>query len=446
MDWQAIDWDAVGQEAVADLQALLQLNTTNPPGREKIAADWIATRLREDGLEPVLLDSAEDRTNLVCRIEGEEDLAPLLLSAHTDVVPAVGKWTHPPFGGEIHDGFIWGRGAIDMKNMVVMCMWIMKLLARMGKRPKRPVIFAAVADEEAGCMYGSHWLVDNHPELIQAGSVVTEVGGFTLYLQGKRFYPIQVAEKGQVTLKMTARSQGGHGSIPLKQSAPNILAEAVAKLGKRSLPRHVTAAQTRFINAVSAHLPFPLRKIFPLLLTPLGDSILALLPPEQSGPLHASLHNTVSTTIVRAGDKNNVIPALAEATLDGRTLPGHTGADLVREVQAIVGPKLELAIENEQPPVWLDDPFSDLFDLMCKTLRRHDPEGIPVPYMVPGFTDAKAYQRLGMRCYGFAPLQLPPDISFSTLFHGVDERIPVAGFQWGLRVLADTIGAYTGVV
>lgn len=443
-NWNDLQWADVGKEAVADLQALMRIDTTNPPGREKAAATFLAERLREDGLEPVLLDSAPDRSNLIVRIDGQEDLAPLLLSAHTDVVPATGNWTHPPFGGEIHDGYVWGRGAIDMKNMVIQCMWVMKLLARLGIKPRRPVIFAAVADEEAGCMYGSHWLVDHHPEKLKAGYMITEVGGFSMNIMGKRFYPIQVAEKGSATLKMRAISEAGHGSVPRKDSAIGRLSEAVAKLSTKSFPQHVVPAQERFVKEVARHLPFPLNKVFPLMLGPAGERLSSFLPPDQAAVFYACLHNTASVTVLRAGQADNVIPAVAEATLDGRTLPGQSTEDLIREIKAIVGPGLEFEVLSAQPPVSLDNFETDLFRLMVDTIKKHDPQGIPVPYMVPGFTDAKAYQRLGMKCYGFAPLRLPADLSFSKLFHGLDERIPVDGFKWGLRVLAETVGRFVG--
>lgn len=443
--WSKLDWTQIGREAVRDLQDLLRIDTTNPPGRERVAADFLAERLREDGLEPEILESEPQRANLVVRLKGSENLAPLLISAHTDVVPASGDWTHPPFGGVLSDGMIWGRGAIDMKNMVIMCLWAMKLLARWEGEIKRTLIFAAVADEEAGSRCGSHWLVDHHPDKIRAGSMLTEVGGFSLHLLGRCFYPIQVAEKGQVRVEMIARGRAGHGSIPQADSAVARLAEALRQVTNTSLPRHVTPVQRDFLQAVAEHLPFGARQAFSLLRTPLADSLLRLLPESQAGPLRACLHNTVSPTIVRVGDKDNVIPSEAFAVMDGRTLPGQTARDLLRELRDVVGHDVQLLVSNEQPPIAQDNYHTDLYQLMCDTLRRHDLEGIPVPQMLPGFTDAKAYSRLGMKCYGFAPLQLPKDMSFPSLFHAVDERIPVDGFKWGLRVLADVVAAHCGV-
>jgi acetylornithine deacetylase/succinyl-diaminopimelate desuccinylase-like protein len=442
--WQQLNWPTIGEKAVVDLQNLLRIDTTNPPGNERLATEYVAESLRADGLEPIVLEAAPDRTNLVCRIEGTDDsLPPLLLSAHLDVVEAVGDWTHPPFEGRRADGYLWGRGAVDMKNMAVMSMWVMKLLARREQRPRRTVIFAAIADEETGCDLGSTWLVDNHVELIKSGYVLSEIGGFTLHLQGRRFYPIQVAEKGQVYLKLKARGNSGHGSIPMPGNTIAQLSEALLKLDRQFLPKHITPVMSEFIRQVAAELPFPLKRLFPLLLTQAGDTILRVLPASQANPLRASLHNTVSPTVLRAGNKDNVIPADAEALLDGRTLPGQTADDLIREVRDIIGNELEIEPYDEMPPVSMNDYRGELFDILCDTVRTHDPGGIPVPWLCNGFTDAKAYSRMGARFYGFSPLQLPPELEFSKLFHGIDERIPVEGFKWGLQVLTEAVARFS---
>lgn len=444
--WQQIRWNQIGSEAVRDLQQLLRIDTTNPPGRERAAAEFLAERLREDGLEPEILESAPERANLVVRIQGTEDLAPLLISAHTDVVPAPHQWTHPPFAGVISDGFLWGRGAIDMKNMVIMCLWTMKLLARLQHPLKRTVIFAAVADEEAGSQYGSHWLVDFHPDKIRAGAMLTEVGGFTLHLMGQQFYPIQVAEKGQALIEMKARGSAGHGAIPKSDSSVAKLAQALVQITQNPLPLHVTPVQQDFLREVSQHLPLGMKQTFSLLQTRFADTLLRWLPEKQAGPLRACLHNTVSPTILQAGEKDNVIPAEATALLDARTLPGQSTQDLLRELRELVGHDIEFRVVHESPPVHQDSYRNDdLFHLLCDILKRYEPQAIPVPQMLPGFTDAKAYSRLGMRCYGFAPLKLPSDITFTSLFHAVDERIPIDGFQWGLRVFADAVASYVGI-
>lgn len=445
--WQQIRWGQIGQEAVRDLQQLLRIDTTNPPGKERAAAEFLAERLREDGLEPDILESAPERANLIVRIQGSEDLAPLLISAHTDVVPAPHQWTHPPFAGVISDGFLWGRGAIDMKNMVIMCLWTMKLLARLQQPLKRTIIFAAVADEEAGSQYGSHWLVDHHPDKIRAGAMLTEVGGFTLHLMGRQFYPIQVAEKGQTLIEMKTRGNAGHGAIPKADSSVAKLAQALVQLTQHSLPLHLTPVQQDFLREVASHLPVGMKQTFSLLQTRFADTLLRWLPEKQAGALRACLHNTVSPTILRSGEKDNVIPAEATALLDGRTLPGQTSQELLRELRELVGPDVEFRVIHEQPPVSQEGYRQDeLFHLMCETLRKYESKAIPVAQMLPGFTDAKAYSRLGMRCYGFAPLRLPADITFTSLFHAVDERIPVDGFQWGLRVFAEVVATYAGIL
>jgi acetylornithine deacetylase/succinyl-diaminopimelate desuccinylase-like protein len=442
---EQIDWRSVEDEAVRDLQDLLRIDTTNPPGGEKLAAEYIAQKLRADGLEPLVLDSAKDRANMVVRITGTSDLPPLLLSAHLDVVPAEGNWSHPPFGGEIADGFIWGRGAIDMKNMAIMCLWTMKLLARSSAKLKRSVIFAAVADEEAGCRYGSHWLVDHHADQIRAGYALSEVGGFSLSLMGRRFYPIQVAEKGQVCIEMQTKGASGHGAIPKSNSAVAKLARAIDRIARYPLPLHLTPVQEDFLREVSTHLPLPARLAFSLLRTPLADYLLAVLPEDQAAALRACLHNTASPTVIRAGDKDNVISPVATAILDGRTLPGQSSGDLLRELQALVGSDVDLKVKHEQAPVSMGAYRSDLYHLLCDVLKRRDPSGIPVPQLLPGFTDAKAYQRLGIRCYGFAPIQLSDNMPFTSLFHAVDERIPIIGFHWGLRTLIETVSRFAEI-
>ena len=444
-----INWEEVGEEAVADLQSLLQIDTSNPPGHEKKAAIFVGEKLEVDHLDFELLESAPDRMNLITRIEGEDkSLAPLLLSAHLDVVPADPKdWRYPPFAGERQEGFIWGRGAIDMKNMVIMSMWVMKLLKRINKPLQRTVIFAAVADEETGCHHGSHWLVDHHADKIKAGYMISEVGGFSLDIKGQRFYPIQVAEKGQVSIKMRAYGQQGHGSMPKKNSANALLSKAISQLEKSRLPKHITNIQSDFIEGVSEHLSFPINKVFPFLLSPLSDKVLDLLPDNQSAPLNANLRNTATVTSMKSGSdkEKNVIPSEATAIIDGRFLPEQQAENLLREIRQVIGDEIELEMGEVLPAVWIDNYQEDeLYQLMVKTLKRRDPKGHPIPSMIPGYTDAKAYHRLGMKCYGFSPVQLPSEIAFAELFHGVDERISVDGFKWGLRTLAELVGDFCG--
>ncbi len=431
---------ALEEEALQLFGELLRIDTTNPPGNERPAAERCAAALREDGLEPVLLEGAPDRTNLVCRWEGSGAEAPLLLTAHLDVVPAGEGWSHPPFAGAIHDGFLWGRGAIDMKHHAAMCVMVLRALARSGRRLRRDVILALVADEEAGCDWGSTWLVEHHPELVRAEYALGEIGGFTLHLDGRRFYPIQVAQKGVLRLRARTRGEAGHASMPRERTAVGALSAALARLSSRPLRVHATPATRSFLEGIAGALGPPQGLALRGLLSPrLAPAILRMLPDRAlARSLRAVLSNTATPTIVRAGESINVIPAMAEAELDGRTLPGVPGARILDELRAILGPEVELTVMRETEALEFSE-RTPLYEALAAAIRRADPEGIPLPYMIPGFTDALAFSRLGMIWYGFAPVGLPPGLAFAELFHGPDERIPVEGFRFGLHLLHDAV-------
>lgn len=436
------------EAAVRHLQALIRIDTTNPPGNERAAAEYLAELLRADGIEPELLEPEPLRTSLVARLQGDGSRPPLLLHAHLDVVEAEpGRWRRPPFSGDLAEGYLWGRGAIDMKHMAVMCTMVLGRLAREGVRLRRDVIFAAVADEEAGCEKGSRFLCDRHPEKVRAEYALGEVGGFSVHLAGTTLYPVMVAEKGLCWLRATARGTPGHGSMPREDNAVVRLAEAVARLGRRRLPQHETVAARRYVEALAAALPPPVRWIVPRLLDPrLSTPILRLLPDRAvARAMAAVLSNTVSPTVLRAGAKTNVIPGEASCELDGRTLPGQQAADLVREIRAVVGDDVELEVLRSHDGVETQ-PESPLFDAIARAVERHHPGARAVPYLCPGFTDASSWSRLGMRCYGFVPVRFDPkgDARFPELYHGNDERIPVEGFKWGLGVLYDLVRDFCG--
>lgn len=434
----------LGDEAVRHLQALLRIDTTNPPGNERAAVDYLATVLRAAGIEPTVVDSAPGRANLVARLRGDGSLQPLLLAGHVDVVPAdPAEWSHPPFGGEIHDGWLFGRGAVDMKGFVAQSLVTLLALKRAGTRLRRDLIFAAVADEEYGCEQGSQFLVERHPELVRAEYALGEVGGFSQRVGGRTIYPIMVAEKGLCWMRAHVRGPSGHGSIPREDSAVALLAEALGRLRRTRLPMHVTAPCERFVRALAATQPLPARAVLPLLLVPhVSDLVLSKVLPDKAlaRTFGALLSNTAAPTVLRAGDKTNVIPGEATAEIDGRLLPGQSARDLINEVSAVVGPAVELSVikAHEASEFPVDTP---LFRLLERALRRHDPAAIPVPNMIPGFTDASQWRRLGTICYGFSPLRFPPaaNVTFTELFHGRDERTPVAGYTWGLGVLLDVV-------
>ncbi len=390
----------------------------------------------------MLLGASPARRSLVARLAGDGSAPPLLLSAHLDVVPAEpSRWRHPPFAGTLADGYLWGRGAIDMKHMAVMSALVLCRLKRAGVRLRRDLIFAAVADEEMGCDEGSRYLAVHHPDLVRAEYVLTEVGGFTLHIGGRRLYPIQVAEKGIVWMRMSTRGVAGHGSMPRKDSAVVRLAQAVAKIGLAELPLHITPPAETYLRAVAATQPLVARLLLRgLTLGPLSPALLKLLPdPSVARAIRAVLGNTASPTVLFAGSKTNVIPAEAFCEIDGRVVAGQTADMLIRELQAIVGSGIELEVLRQAPAI-STEPASPVWDALCATLRDHDPQGLPVPCMIPGFTDAQAWSSLGARVYGFAPVRFPENgPRFAELFHGDDERIPVDGLRWGVQVLHDAV-------
>jgi acetylornithine deacetylase/succinyl-diaminopimelate desuccinylase-like protein len=438
-----VDWSAAADEAVDVFKALLRIDTTNPPGNERPAADLIAGRLQREGIAFDLVESAPGRANVVARLRGNGKAPPLLLNGHLDVVPADPEsWRHPPFAAEEADGCIWGRGAIDMKNMVAMSLMTVILLHRSEVKLDRDVIFAAVADEEAGSRKGALYLVENHPDLVRAEYVLNEVGGHTLHVGGSRFYPIQVSEKGICWFEMTAHGEPGHGSMPHPHNAVVKLAKALAALGTARFPQHNTPVVEAFLRAVAERAPLPQRLAMPRMIDPrLAGfllSVLAKTNPNQARGLGAMLRNTVSPTMLSAGKKVNVIPASATAQIDGRVIPGQSVEAFLAEVRAVVGQEMTLNV-FEQHDGTIFPSETPLFATIRDTLARHDPGAPCVPYMIPGFTDAFAYKMLGAICYGFSPTRLGPDLDFTRMYHGHDERIPREGFTWGLRVLFDVV-------
>ena len=417
-----ISWQAAKQETLESLRSLIRLDTSNPPGNERLATDYLSAALGRCQVEPVVLESAPMRANLVARIRGRDSaLKPLMLSAHTDVVPAESeRWTRAPFGAEIAEGCVWGRGALDMKAKVAMDLILVSALRRTGCVPERDLILAAVADEEAGSELGAKFLVEQHPELVRAGYVLNEVGGFTMFFGDRRLYPIQIAEKGFVTIRMTVRGQPGHGSMPRPDSAIARMAELIGRL---------------------AHTPMRQR------ITPLMRDVLERLGlSQESAPpiLRAMLSNTVAPTILRAGYKDNVIPGEASVVLDGRILPGEDTESFIAELRSIVGPEPQFELLKSAPPVEASVK-TPLFELIAERTEAADPGAETIPWMIPGATDSKFYARLGAVCYGFAPVKLEPHTMFGSLYHGNDERLPIEGFFWGLRLYADVVLTFLGL-
>jgi len=434
---------SAGDEALEHLRALLRINTTNPPGGESVAAAYLADSLRADGIEPILIEKQKGRGNVIARLKGTGEAAPLLFGGHLDVVEAdAACWTHPPFSADCVGGFVWGRGAVDMKNMVAQSMTVLKLLKRTGVRLRRDVIFAGVADEEAGSDLGARFLVEEHPDLVRAEYALGEVGGFSMHMSGRTFFPIQVAEKGLCWVRLRARGTPGHGSMPREDNANVRLARAIAKLGRKRLPQHTTPHVVEFVRRVGAELPLAPRVLLRRLLDPRTASAALRILPDRSvaRSFAAVLSNTASPTILRGGSKVKVIPGEATCDLDGRLLPGQTESSFVAELRQVVGRDLEIEVLRSTRAI-ATSPATPLYDVICRVLERHAPGAHAVPYLMPGFTDAQYWSRLGTRCYGFSPLRFDPksNLRFADLFHGDDERIPVEGFKWGLGVLYDVV-------
>ncbi len=417
-----IPWESFERRTIDHLRALVRLNTTNPPGNERLAADYLAAELGGAGIDPVIVEAAPTRANLIARIPGHDPtLAPLMLSSHTDVVPVeAARWSRDPFGGEIADGCVWGRGSIDMKSKCAMDLGLAVAIQRAGVTPRRGLIIAAVADEEAGSELGARWLVERRPELVRAGYVLNETGGFTLFMGERRFYPIQVAEKGFVTVKMTITAPPGHGSMPRVDTAIAWIADLIGRLTRNPMRRRVTPLMRRTLAELG-------------------------IPPEKAPPLfRPMLANTVTPTIVRAGYKDNVIPGEAWAILDGRTLPGEDERGFMAELRDLVGPEPTLEVLKSAPPAE-SSADTELFRLIKTATEAADPGARAIPWMLPGATDSKFYAQLGAVCYGFAPVRLEARMPFGSLYHGNDERMPIEGMLWGLRLYAGVVLEFLGI-
>ena len=440
--WEEVKWPEAHAEALALLKRLVQFETVNPPGNEKPAAQYLADTLSREGLSPEVIDTAPGRACMVCRLAGTGEKPPLLLNGHLDVVAAeADKWSVPPFAATEKDGFLYGRGTVDMKNMVAMSLMSMLLLKRAGAKLKRDLIFCGVADEEAGGQFGSQFMVANHADKVRAEYSLSEMGGFSTEIDGKRFYLVQVAEKGICWLKIRTRGEPGHGSMPTPDSALLKAMDIAQRLGRKGLKQKNVPAVVRFVEILAANLKFPKNVVFKLLLNPvLSPIILGKVMPDKGSAqaFAAMLHNTANPTVIHAGDKTNVIPSEATLEIDGRLLPGTSTDEFLAEVRQAIGPEPEIEVMRELTPTEApaDDP---IFSLFTESIVRRDPGAIVVPNLVTGFTDATHWKKLGIKCYGFSPLRLPPDLAFKSLFHGHDERIPLDGFRFGLEALFEVV-------
>ncbi|WP_052207638.1 M20/M25/M40 family metallo-hydrolase [Sinomonas humi] len=426
-------------EVVEICQNLIRYDTSNygdgsGPG-ERAAAEYTAELLEEVGLEAELFESAPGRASVVARIEGADPSATaLVVHGHLDVVPAQKEdWSVDPFAAELRDGLIWGRGAVDMKDMDAMVLSVVRELQRTGARPKRDLVIAMFADEEAGGTYGARWAVDNRPELFDgAKEAISEVGGFSAEIGGQRTYMLQTAEKGLSWLKLTASGRAGHGSQTNPDNAVTRLARAVSRIGAHEWPIELTDTTRRFLDGVTELTGVEFDQENPeILLKELGTF---------ARFVGATLQNTSNPTVLKAGYKDNVIPGSAEARIDVRTLPGQD--ELVLEkIKELAGDGIDFAFVHHD--VSLETPFEGaLVESMVGALEAEDPGARVLPYTLSGGTDNKSLSRLGITGYGFAPLQLPADLDFAGMFHGVDERVPAESLRFGARVLRRLLTTY----
>jgi acetylornithine deacetylase/succinyl-diaminopimelate desuccinylase-like protein len=423
---------AAEQEVVRICQDLIRIDTTNPgnhsgPG-ERVAAEYVAGLLTEVGVDPQVFESYPKRTSLVARIAGEDRTRPaLLIHGHLDVVPASKEdWQRDPFGGEIADGCIWGRGAVDMKDMDAMMLAVVRQRLREHRLPKRDVVLAFTADEEAGGNWGAGFLTQEHPGLFDnVTEAIGEVGGFSVAIGDQRMYTVQTAEKGLAWMRLTATGTAGHGSMIHTDNAVTALAEAVARIGRYDWPVRLPDSSRAFLEAASAALGVPFDPEDP-------GSVIGKIG-SMARMAGAAVRNTANPTGLKAGYKVNVIPQTATAEIDGRFLPGCE-EEFFAQIDSLLGGAVkrefihhDIALETTADGA--------LYEAMSTALLEEDPQASVVPYCLSAGTDAKWFSKLGIRCFGFSPLRLPPNMDFSGMFHGIDERVPVDGLRFGVRVL-----------
>ena len=426
--------ETLEEDAIRICQELIRIPSVNfgeGRGDEEAVANYVVESLREVGIESKIYESAPKRCNVVANIKGRDSSRPgLVVHGHLDVVPAnADDWSVDPFAAEIKDGMIWGRGAVDMKNTDAMILAIVRKWARTGYVPPRDIVLVFFADEEAGSNYGSRWMTKHHPEVFAGCSeAISEVGGFSVTVgDNKRLYFVEAAQKDIHWMKLTAQGRAGHGSMINDENALTELSEAVAKIGRYEWPQRYTKTVKILFEKIAqaTNKPFDIKDLRPLL--------------KEIGPtarmIGATLQNTANPTMLEAGYKANVIPGTASAVIDGRFLPGYED-ELNETIAKIVGPNI--TVETVTHDIALEVDFEgDLVESMCNAILAFDPEGIPVPYLMSGGTDNKALSELGIVGYGFSPLRLPADLDFMALFHGVDERVPIEGIEFGVKVLEE---------
>jgi len=430
------------ERPVEILQQLIQFNTTNPPGNEAACVMYIRDLLTEAGIESTLLAKDPNRPNLIARLPGEGKAPPLLLYGHVDVVTTENQpWQQPPFEGKLIDGFVWGRGALDMKGGVAMMVAAFLRANAEGLHPPGDIVLAIVGDEEAGGDFGAKFLVEEHPELFKGVHyAIGEFGGFTLQVGGKRFYPIMISEKQICWMKATVRGTGGHGSMPVKGGAMAQLAKFLKALDENDLPVHITPPARMMVEAMASELGGMQGWLLGQLLNPSLTGLIIKTLGSRGRTFYPLFRNTVSPTILQGSTKVNVIPSEVSIELDGRLLPGQKPEDMIRELRAIVGDEVQLDVLAFEPgPA---EPDMTLFNTLAGILKEADPQGIPIPLLLSGVTDGRFFSQLGIQTYGYLPMTLPDDFNFANVIHAADERVPAPAIEFGAQAIFKALSRF----
>ncbi|MCX7942966.1 MAG: M20/M25/M40 family metallo-hydrolase [Deltaproteobacteria bacterium] len=433
------------EEIIKVLSELIKIDTSNPPGNEKEAIEYCARYLKSYGVEPIVIESAPKRANLVARVKGT-GRTPFLLTGHIDTVPAdEANWRFPPFSGVLEDGAIWGRGALDMKHFVAMLLVVIRELIAENFKTKRDIIIVITCDEEEGSQCGARFLVEKHPDLIDAEFGLGEVGGFSMSVAGKRLYPVMTSEKGFAWLKITAEGESGHGSMPVFRNSIGRLGLAAWRLSNILLPLHITKDASNFLRNLGSIIGYKGKLLRLLEYNLTNELVVEKLVTNQSQKKYfkSLLRNTASPTLFFAGDKINVIPKVAYLKVDLRYLPGISLEEAVDEVREVVGDDVNIEVESYGEPVQFES-NTELFKLIKDVVEREDRFSIVTPYMSPGFTDAKYFSKKNITVYGFTPLRFEGDFSYVSLIHSENERVPVSALLWGKHVLKQIIKEYCG--
>lgn len=430
-------------EVVEHLSKLIQINTSNPPGNEIEAILYLKNVLEKEGLSVFIQETAPSRGNLVVRVKGSGEKKPLHIHSHVDVVHAEPQfWKHDPFSAAQDDGCIYGRGTIDMKNFTAQCLMTVLTAKREKWNLKRDLIMSAVADEETGGRFGMEALVKAHPEQVRAEYSIGEVGGYTTYIGGQPCYPIQVGEKGTHWIEVTFKGEPGHGSVPGPGNVHWRVADFLAQLRDVAFPFHPTDSFLAFIDGMS-RMQGPVKgSFFKLMKTDLAPKIMKKIilssGNQKSAGLLAMMTNTVNPTGINSGKQHNVVPSIVTIKLDCRVIPGVDPQTVIKEIRSVTNSDFEYKVVNSNPGH--QSPIkTPLFELISKKVESAHPGSFALPWLTVGYTDASQLCKLGNICYGFTPVKLPPDLDFSKLYHGHNERIPIDGYVWGTNLFLDII-------